>query len=115
MLKYRYKLNATKELFFTLGGFKRVGGWCKPIRQGKKVSFPSRAAEPLVCRYGSAPLSGQKACWSLTKRPFYKNGNQGGTAKDISSLRLRQSNLGGFFYAIVSNKKQERVIGYEKH
>ena len=107
MLKYQYKLNATKELFFTFGGFKRVGGWCKPIRQGKKVSFPSRAAEPLVCRHGSAPLSGQKACWSLTERPFYKNGNQGGTAKDISSLRLRQSNLRAFFIPSFPTKNKK--------
>ena len=78
-----------------------------PIRQGKKVSFPSRAAEPLVCRYGSAPLSGQKACWSLTERPFYKNGNQGGTAKDISSLRLRQSNLGAFFIPSFPTKNKK--------
>ena len=94
--------------YFLLSAVLRESAFgASPIRQGKKVSFPSRAAELSVCRYGNAPLSGQKACWSLIKRPFYKNGNQGGTAKVISSLRLRQSNLRAFFIPSFPTKNKK--------
>ena len=43
MLKYRYRINATKELFFTFGGFKRVGGWCKSDTAGEKSLVPEQS------------------------------------------------------------------------
>jgi hypothetical protein len=93
------------ELIFRPTSFKRVGGWCKPMGTGGKVSLRSRAAESSKS-LRLAPLPWQRACLSSVRWPFF--GNRGGTAI-FSSPRL--SRLGDFLSFVGENVQGKPFFG----